>query len=90
LIEALQDNFQQSKDGNDEKSRAYSAVLNGVDNTYGSQNTQSYVALRLLLIRFLDICKALDQEGADEVFVPKQPGPLALSIYNVCFMSHRL
>jgi hypothetical protein len=90
MIKALQDNFLQSCGATDEKSRAFCAVLKGVD-TEGCSNTQSHVAFRLLLMRFLDICKGLDKdiEMSSKVVPRKQPGS-ALNVYNVCFLWHLL
>jgi hypothetical protein len=90
MIKALQDNFQQSHVVTDEKSQAYCAVLKGVD-TQACLNTQSHVAFRLLLMRFLDICKGLDRniDTQSKIVSRKQPG-LVVKLYSVRFLSHLL
>jgi hypothetical protein len=88
MIQALQDHFLQSCRATDEKSQAYCAVLKGV-NTEACLNSQSHVAFRLLLMRFLDICKGLDKniEMQSDDFTRNRPGSV-LKLYNVCFTNH--
>lgn len=93
MATALQDHFLQSCGATDESSRAYCAVLKGVD-IQASTNAQSHVAFRILIIRFLDICKGLDKDfqiQSEAFAVRKQPNsvsklPNSVSrLYNVSF-----
>lgn len=90
MIKALQDHLQQSRGATDEKSQAYCAVLKGVD-TQACINTQSHVAFRLLLMRFLDICKGLDMDiEMQSKVVPRNPPTSVQKLYKVCFVWHLL
>ena len=55
--------FQQSLTGTDEKSWAYKGAMKGEIPTTVSQNSNSHVALQLLLIQFVDIISALDNHS---------------------------
>lgn len=89
MIQALEDDFIACGQATDENSRAYRAVLKGVD-PETCANTQSHVASRLLVMRFLDICKGLDKdieiEINTEVVTREQPESV-MKHYKVSFIS---
>jgi hypothetical protein len=87
MLKALQRNFQMSQLATDENSRAYSAVLRG-EIPQTSLATNTHVASRLLTMRFLDICQALERDIV--INVVAQKNTISVLKNNVCFLLHLL